>query len=67
MFRLIYLFPQRAELIVLLDKKAFIAEYKNNIIEYLTELDVKWTHKVSDVKILWESTILQSVESVSTV
>ena len=67
MFRLIYSFPQRAKLIVLLDKKAFIAEYKNNIIEYLTELDVKWTHKVSDVKILWESTILQSVESVSTV
>lgn len=67
MFRPIYLFPQRAKLIVLLDKKAFIAEYKNNIIEYLTELDVKWTHKVSDVKILWESTILQSVESVSTV
>eukprot|EP00596_Hydrurales_sp_CCMP1899_P008672 CAMPEP_0119039910 /NCGR_PEP_ID=MMETSP1177-20130426/9663_1 /TAXON_ID=2985 /ORGANISM="Ochromonas sp, Strain CCMP1899" /LENGTH=352 /DNA_ID=CAMNT_0007004401 /DNA_START=55 /DNA_END=1116 /DNA_ORIENTATION=+ len=43
-----------AQLIVLLDKKAFISEHKKSIISYLEENDIKWTHKVTDVKKLWE-------------
>jgi hypothetical protein len=45
-----------AELIVLLDKKAFISDHKKSIISYLEENDIKWTHKVIDVKKLWEDT-----------
>jgi D-tyrosyl-tRNA(Tyr) deacylase len=43
-----------AQLIVLLDKKAFVSEHKKSIISYLEESGIKWTHKVADVKKLWE-------------
>lgn len=47
-----------AVLIVLLDKKAFISDHKKLIISYLEENGIKWTHKVGDVKKLWETTVL---------
>ena len=49
---------KNAKLVVLLDKKAFIAEHKHNIIGLLEERGVTWTHKTADVKAIWEHAIL---------
>lgn len=47
-----------AKLVVLLDKKAFIAEHKHNIIALLEERGVTWTHKTADVRVIWEQAML---------